>query len=46
MPDRVPQSSNLGAAAAAALMAMAPILLAYLVLQRHFIKGMIAGAEK
>ncbi|SCG37833.1 carbohydrate ABC transporter permease [Micromonospora coxensis] len=40
------QSSNLGAAAAAALMAMAPILLAYLVLQRHFIKGMIAGAEK
>ncbi|GAA3767618.1 carbohydrate ABC transporter permease [Micromonospora maritima] len=40
------QSSNLGAAAAASLTAMAPILLAYLFLQRHFIKGMLAGAEK
>ena len=40
------QSSNLGAAAAASLIGLAPILVAYLFLQRYFMKGMIAGAEK
>jgi hypothetical protein len=40
------QSSNLGAAAAASLMAVAPVLIAYLFLQKFFIKGMVAGAEK
>ncbi len=40
------QSSNMGAAAAASLMGMLPILLAYLFLQQYFMKGMVAGAEK
>jgi len=40
------QGSNLGAAAAAALLSVLPVLVAYLVLQRYFIKGMVAGAEK
>lgn len=40
------QSSNLGAAAAASLIGLAPILVAYLFLQRYFMKGMLAGAEK
>lgn len=40
------QSNNLGAAAAASLMAVAPILVAYLFLQKYFMKGMVAGAEK
>lgn len=40
------QSSNLGAAAAASLMGMLPILIAYLFLQQYFMKGMVAGAEK
>ncbi len=40
------QSSNLGAASAASLMGMLPILIAYLFLQQYFIKGMVAGAEK
>ncbi len=40
------QSSDLGAAAAASLMAVVPVLVAYLFLQRFFIKGMVAGAEK
>lgn len=40
------QSSNLGAAAAASLLAVLPILVAYLFLQRYFIKGMVAGSEK
>ncbi|MBH0010260.1 carbohydrate ABC transporter permease [Salinibacterium sp. SWN1162] len=40
------QSSNLGAAAAAALLALAPVLIAYLFLQQYFMKGMVAGAEK
>ena len=40
------QSSNLGAASAASLIAVAPILVLYLFLQKYFIKGMIAGAEK
>ncbi|GAA4686141.1 carbohydrate ABC transporter permease [Frondihabitans cladoniiphilus] len=39
-------SNNLGAAAAASLMAVVPVLIAYLFLQRFFIKGMVAGAEK
>ena len=40
------QGSNPGAAAAAALISVVPVLLAYLVLQRYFIKGMVAGSEK
>jgi raffinose/stachyose/melibiose transport system permease protein len=40
------QSSNLGAAAAASLIAVIPVLVAYLFLQKYFIKGMVAGAEK
>lgn len=40
------QSSNLGAASAASLLAVLPVLLAYLFLQRYFIKGMVAGSEK
>lgn len=40
------QGSNLGAAAAAALLSVLPVLLAYFVLQRYFIKGMVAGSEK
>jgi raffinose/stachyose/melibiose transport system permease protein len=40
------QSSNLGSAAAASLIAVLPVLIVYLVLQRYFIKGMVAGAEK
>lgn len=39
-------SSNLGAAAAASLMALTPVLIAYLFLQKYFMKGMVAGAEK
>jgi raffinose/stachyose/melibiose transport system permease protein len=40
------QSSNLGAATAASLMGFVPVLVAYLFLQRYFIRGMVAGAEK
>jgi raffinose/stachyose/melibiose transport system permease protein len=40
------QSSNLGAAAAASIMGLLPVLIAYLFLQRYFIRGMVAGAEK
>lgn len=40
------QSSNLGAAAAASLVAVIPIAVVYLFLQKYFIKGMVAGAEK
>jgi len=40
------QSSNLGAAAAASIMGVVPVLVAYLFLQRYFIRGMVAGAEK
>ena len=40
------QSSNLGAASAASLLAVLPILVVYLFLQKYFIKGMVAGAEK
>jgi raffinose/stachyose/melibiose transport system permease protein len=39
-------SSNLGAAAAASLMGMMPVLIAYLFLQKYFIKGMVAGSER
>lgn len=40
------QSSNQGVGAAAALIAVVPILIAYLFLQRYFMSGMVAGAEK
>lgn len=40
------QSSNPGAAAAASLLSVVPVLVAYLFLQRNFIKGMVAGAMK
>lgn len=39
-------SSDLGAAAAASLLSVLPVLVVYLMLQRYFIKGMVAGAEK
>lgn len=39
-------SSDLGAAAAASLISVLPVLIAYLLLQRYFIKGMVAGSEK
>lgn len=38
--------SNFGAAAAGSLIAVVPVLIAYLLLQRQFIAGMVAGAEK
>lgn len=40
------QGSNLGAAASASLMAAAPVVAAYLFLQKYFMKGMVAGSEK
>jgi len=40
------QGSNPGAAAAGALLSVVPVLLAYLFLQRNFIKGMVAGSMK
>ncbi|MGO3886200.1 MAG: carbohydrate ABC transporter permease [Mycetocola sp.] len=40
------QGSNVGAAAAASLLAVVPMLVAYLFLQKQFISGMVAGAEK
>ena len=39
-------SSNLGTAAAASLIAAAPMVIAYRFLQKYFIAGMVAGAEK
>ena len=39
-------TSNLGAASAAALIGAAPIVVAYVFLQRYFIRGVIMGAEK
>lgn len=39
-------ASDLGAAAAASLISVLPVLIVYLVLQRYFIKGMVAGSEK
>ncbi|TFC55795.1 carbohydrate ABC transporter permease [Cryobacterium sp. TMT2-15-1] len=40
------QASNRGAGAAAALISVVPILIAYLFLQRYFMRGLVAGAEK
>lgn len=40
------QTNNLGVAAAAALIAALPVVIAYLFLQRYFIEGMVAGVEK
>jgi len=40
------QGSDPGAAAAAAVLTVIPVLVAYFVLQRYFIKGMVAGAER
>lgn len=40
------QGSNPNAAAAAALLTVLPVLVAYLILQRYFIKGMVAGYDK
>lgn len=40
------QASNPGAASAASLLSVIPVLIAYLFLQRNFIKGMVAGAMK
>ncbi|BDZ40106.1 carbohydrate ABC transporter permease [Microbacterium suwonense] len=39
-------SSDVGAAAAASLLSALPVLIVYLMLQKYFIKGMVAGAEK
>lgn len=39
-------TNNLGIAAAASLIAAAPMVIAYLFLQRYFIAGMVAGAVK
>ncbi|WP_292704194.1 carbohydrate ABC transporter permease [Microbacterium sp. 69-10] len=39
-------SSDVGAAAAASLLSALPVLIVYLVLQKYFIKGMVAGSEK
>jgi len=38
--------SNANAAVAAALIGVVPMLIAYLFLQKYFVKGMLAGAEK
>lgn len=40
------EGTNLGAAAAAALLGLLPILFTYLALQKYFVKGAVAGAEK
>lgn len=37
---------DLGPAAAASLISVMPVLIAYLVLQKWFIRGMVAGAVK
>lgn len=39
-------SSDVGAGAAASLLSALPVLIVYLVLQKYFIKGMVAGSEK
>ena len=39
-------TNNLGVAAAASLIAAAPMVVAYMFLQRYFIAGMVAGAVK
>ncbi len=40
------QASNMGAASAASLLGVLPILIVYLLLQKYFIKGMVDGAVK
>ncbi|WP_159500453.1 carbohydrate ABC transporter permease [Microbacterium sp. 18062] len=40
------QGSNVNAAVAAALLGVLPVLVAYVFLQRYFMKGMLDGAEK
>ena len=40
------QGNNINAAAASALIGLTPILIAYLFLQKYFVKGALAGAEK
>ena len=40
------QTNNLGVAAASALIAALPVIIAYVFLQRYFIEGMVAGVEK
>ncbi|MEG0961891.1 MAG: carbohydrate ABC transporter permease [Lachnospiraceae bacterium] len=40
------QSTNMGGAAAAALIGLMPIVLLYILLQKHFIKGMVDSAIK
>lgn len=39
-------ANNLGAAAAASLVSVVPVLIAYIFLQQYFIRGMVAGADK
>ncbi|MDT0157906.1 carbohydrate ABC transporter permease [Microbacterium sp. ARD32] len=39
-------SSDVGAAAAASLLSALPVLIVYLLMQKYFIKGMVAGSEK
>lgn len=40
------QGSNVNAAVAASLLGVIPVIVAYLFLQKYFMKGMLAGAEK
>ncbi|MCI1691143.1 MAG: carbohydrate ABC transporter permease [Actinomyces sp.] len=40
------QGSNVNAAVAASLLGVIPVVVAYLFLQKYFMKGMLAGAEK
>lgn len=40
------QGSNVNAAVAASLLGVIPVIVAYVFLQRYFMKGMLAGAEK
>ncbi|MDK9668124.1 carbohydrate ABC transporter permease [Propionibacterium freudenreichii] len=40
------QGSDVNAAVAASLLGVVPVIIAYLFLQRYFMKGMLAGAEK
>lgn len=40
------QGSDVNAAVAASLLGVVPVIIAYVFLQRYFMKGMLAGAEK
>ena len=40
------QGSNVNAAVAASLLGVIPVIIAYLFLQKYFMKGMLAGAKK